>query len=287
MTGFGRGQAREGTTDIEVEIRAVNHKGLDVKLKAPRETAAIEAALLKRIRAKVTRGRVDVSVRIVREELAFAPTLDATAADHLLDQLRAYTQERGLAFDIGAKDLLRAKELFGATKEEIPEEEISAASTSAVDAALDSFARARAVEGEGLKQTLLSHVDHCGTLVDKIEEKLKGAPQTLAERLRTKVAALDDAVTLDPARLAQEVALLAERVDVTEELNRLRMHQSHAKDLIEAEIPVGRKLDFLCQEFLREANTIASKCQDAEAAHLVVDLKAEVEKLREQVQNAE
>lgn len=287
MTGFGRGQAREGTTDIEVEIRAVNHKGLDVKLKCPRELAAEEAGLLKRIRADVVRGRVDVSIRLARDEMAFAPTLDAAAADHLLDQLRAFTQERGLAFDVGAKDLLRAKELFGAAKEDIPAEEVSAAAATALDAALASFAKARAVEGEGLKHALLAHVETCGKLVDKIEEMLKGAPQTLAERLRTKVATLDDTVTLDPARLAQEVALLAERLDVTEEVTRLRMHQQHATELIEAPIPVGRKLDFLCQEFLREANTIASKCQDAGAAHVVVDLKAEVEKLREQVQNAE
>ena len=287
MTGFGRGQARDKDVEVEIELRSVNHKGLDVKIKVPRELSVHEAQILERVRTTATRGRVDVSVRMVRDPTAHLPIFDEVAADRVLEQLRSYAAARNLPFDIGARDLMRAKELVTLPGDEVDPQALATATTAALDAALTSFASSRAHEGAALEITLLKHVAVCGDLVNAIEEHLQDAPEKLATRLRKRIASLDASVELDPVRLAQEVAILAEKADVTEEITRLRMHDAHARNLIAESSPSGRKLDFLCQEFLREANTIASKCQNAAASHVVVALKAEVEKLREQVQNIE
>jgi len=286
MTGFGRGQRPYALGVVAVEMRAVNHKGLDVKLRLPRDLQPAEPDVQKRLQARMARGRVDVSVQVQRAETAKPRLqLDEENAAALVDNLRSFADAHGIQADVRAADLLPISHLWHLQEEEHDEGELTTAMLGAVDDALDMFCAARATEGAALHQVLLAHVDVIASLSERIESLGKQAPQSLHDKLQARVQKLD--VNIDAQRLAQEVALLAEKVDTTEETDRLRMHIDHARKLLAQGSPTGRKLDFLCQEFLREANTCGSKCQDAEVAHLVVDLKAEVERLREQVQNVE
>ena len=232
MTGFGRGEAEAAAARISVEVRTVNHKGLDVRARLPRELAGLEPEVQRRTRAALSRGRVTVHVELHRGSAAPSVSFDAARAAPLLRELRAFAAAEGLAPPT-LHDLLAA----------------------------------------------LTH------LVQAIAARAGGASDRLRRQLESRLQELQPPV--DETRLAQEVAILAERADVTEELDRLGAHLKHCAALLDSGAAVGRKLDFLCQELNREANTVASKCQDAETAHLVVELKANIERLREQVQNAE
>ena len=290
MTGYGRGEAAfEGRT-IVVEVRAVNNRYLDCTVKMPRAYIFAEDALKARVQASVARGKLDVFVNIsgagaegvsvtVNEELAKA-YIDALARLHELSGGKAPES-------YSVTDLARFPEVLTVEKQEEDQDTLKEQLLAALDLALADFAAMRAKEGERLAEDILSRAAAIETLVGRVEER---SPQTVSEyraRLEAKMTEVLQNTQIDESRLLTEAAIFADKIAVDEETVRLRSHISQLRELLAKGGAVGRKLDFLIQEFNREANTIGSKCSDIEIARYVVDIKAEIEKIREQVQNLE
>ena len=290
MTGYGRGEAAfEGRT-IVVEVRAVNNRYLDCTVKMPRAYIFAEDALKARVQASVARGKLDVLVNIsgagaegvsvtVNEELAKA-YIDALARLHELSGGKAPES-------YSVTDLARFPEVLMVEKQEEDQDTLKKQLLAALDLALADFAAMRAKEGERLAEDILSRAAAIETLVGRVEER---SPQTVSEyraRLEAKMTEVLQNTQIDESRLLTEAAIFADKIAVDEETVRLRSHISQLRELLAKGGAVGRKLDFLIQEFNREANTIGSKCSDIEIARYVVDIKAEIEKIREQVQNLE
>ena len=290
MTGYGRGEAAfEGRT-IVVEVRAVNNRYLDCTVKMPRAYIFAEDALKARVQASVARGKLDVFVNIsgagaegvsvtVNEELAKA-YIDALARLHELSGGKAPES-------YSVTDLARFPEVLTVEKQEEDQDTLKKQLLAALDLALADFAAMRAKEGERLAEDILSRAAAIETLVGRVEER---SPQTVSEyraRLEAKMTEVLQNTQIDESRLLTEAAIFADKIAVDEETVRLRSHISQLRELLAKGGAVGRKLDFLIQEFNREANTIGSKCSDIEIARYVVDIKAEIEKIREQVQNLE
>jgi uncharacterized protein (TIGR00255 family) len=284
MTGFGRATGAVDGWGVVIEVKTVNHKGLDVKLRLPRALVADEATFVQQVRSRLERGRVDVAVDVVAPERGVA-VVDTARVRAVVEAARGMAaQFPEIRAELTAADVLRVPGVMvdGA---EPPTESLAATTSSLLSQALDALEAARALEGDGLRRDLQARRDRCGVLIEEIARRTTDAVDDKRVRLQERLQALLGE-HLEPARLAAEVAVLAERVDVAEELARLRMHLQHFDTLLSS-TSSGRKIDFLCQELMREANTTASKCQDAETARSVVELKAEIERLREQAQNCE
>lgn len=282
MTGFGRSTRDARGLRALVEVRSVNQKGLDIKVRLPRDAAALEAEIVSHVKACVERGRVEVHVELVALDSGHA---DAEAVQRLVNQARGLAIALDVRADLSVGDLMRT---IMAVRGEAPAFDVHAAQPAvliALDDALGALLEARGAEGKALAAVVEQRLEAVQELTAQLAERTKGAPARLAEKLQARVHAAG--VKLDEARLAQECALLADRVDVSEELERLAAHVQRGRALASSPSGAGRQLDFLCQELLREANTLGSKVQDAAASHLVVDLKSEIERLREQVQNIE
>ncbi|MCP4500425.1 MAG: YicC family protein [Deltaproteobacteria bacterium] len=288
MTGFGRAQIPFPQGLLSVELRSVNQKGLDVKVRAPRDLGPVEVPLQKKVKGVFKRGRVEVTVAIQWDQNDTSQVkLDQDAALSMLQSLQAFAIQHQLDENIPARDFLRVRELWQAQEAVVDEDATHNALDEAMAKALQELLKSRETEGAALGKVLAGHIDVIEELSTRIEKLSKAAPGLLLTKLKERLEKLTQDTPVDEQRLAQEIALLAERVDTTEETDRLRMHVQHARELLDNGSPVGRKVDFLCQEFLREANTCGSKCQDAQVAHLVVELKTEVERFREQIQNLE
>ncbi len=288
MTGFGRGTARAGGVEVTAEVRAVNGRFADVTLRAPRVLAPAEASLAAHVRERAGRGTLTVGFTLADAD---APAgVDATAIRAAADRLRAARAAAGLDASeapIALADVLRLAESVGADG---PDDEAAAAARTALDAALDALDAMRTAEGAALAADLAARADALDALLVAVEAR---APVRVAEaraklgaRLATLLAdAPDGGRTPDPARLELEVALLADRLDVTEECVRLRSHLAQVRAALAGDEAVGRRLGFLVQEVGREINTIGSKANDPETAHLAVAMKEELEKAREQIAN--
>jgi uncharacterized protein (TIGR00255 family) len=289
MTGFGRGVAAASGLEVTCEIKSVNLKGLDVRVRVDRDLGAVEPAVVAQARATVGRGRVEVTLSLdraatARGELRF----DRALADQMVDELHAFARDRGdLERHIPAAALLQRPELFVLSPPADEAERLAELVERATQEALADLVVARQVEGGGLAADLEARLLKCELALREIEQRADDAPVRLREKIEERLQAAGASDVVEPDRLAQEVALLADKVDVSEEIARVRLHVSHFRDLARASEPIGRKLDFLCQELNREANTVGSKCNDAETAHHVVELKAQIERIREQVQNVE
>ncbi|TMB25101.1 MAG: YicC family protein [Deltaproteobacteria bacterium] len=288
MTGFGAGRGEAGGETVSVELRAVNAKFCEVKARLPRELIALEAELVKSIKARISRGVIDAFVR--RETApgaASSPRADLVLGAAYAKALRELKDSLGLAGEPTVQDLA-AMEGVISLGEAAPDAEAAASALQrALDAAIEALDGMRRREGEALAQDLAARLD---TVEKGAREVSRLAPlqvDAVRERLSARIAELTRGVPLDPSRLAQEVALFADRTDVAEELTRLASHLAQARGLIRSEAPAGRKLEFLVQELNREINTIGSKSQHAAIAAAVVELKAELERIREQVQNVE
>lgn len=287
MTGFGRASGIDGSRRFVVEVRSVNARGLDVKLRARELDGACELEVLREVRAKMERGSVTVIVRDEgTAEGALAVDPDRVRRAHAV--LQTLSADLGLP---GRVDLATVAAFVGA-REPGASEGASPLSWQAVRPALATalaeLHQMRAREGAALGTDVAARLDRLSTLVDTIDHAAAGLPTRAARRLTDRLAALGVPDSVEPARLAQEVALLAEKLDVSEEVVRLRSHIAHVRVLMQAsDAAIGRKLDFFVQELGRELNTVASKVQDAQIAALVVDGKAELEKIREQAQNIE
>ena len=288
MTGYGRGERVLHDRTITVELRAVNNRYLDCTVKIPRLYVFAEEAIKSRIQKRIARGKLDVFVSIDSTAAdKVAVTLNRPVADGYYAALVQMRDSYGLHDDISVSLLSRFPDVFLVEKEQGDAEVISEDILTALYLALDEFEGMRAREGARLDADVREKAARIAALVDEIETRAPQIVTDYRERLRARMEEVLANVQLDEGRILTEAALFADKVAVDEETVRLRSHLSQLDEMLTVGGPVGRKLDFLIQEFNREANTIGSKCSDVAAAKLVVELKGEIEKIREQVQNIE
>ena len=288
MTGYGRARSTIHGRDITVEIRSVNNRYLDCSIKMPRVYIFAEDAMKALVQKTVSRGKVDVFVTIDTVEAAgTAVRADAALAGAYLQAIRSLGEQYGLPEDVSALSLARMPDVLTVTRADEDLEAVSGDICSVLEEALSAYQTMRSVEGEKLAADIAGRLDTIEALTGKVEAR---SPQTVAEYRRKLMERMNEVLastTIDESRILTEAALFADKVAVDEETVRLRSHLSQLREMLRSDVPVGRKLDFLIQEVNRESNTIGSKCSDLEIARWVVDLKAEVEKIREQVQNIE
>ncbi len=288
MTGFGRGEAFASGRTWTVEIKTVNHRFLDQRVILPRQFAEFEEVIKKKVASVFNRGKADI-VLTLQGSVTSVPRfiVNDDVVSGYLSCLKQITEQYQVDSNIAVSDILMQRDVI-TQEEQRPDTE---AEWELIEAALEQALQVcdemRQQEGQALKNDLLDRLQAFKKIVDEIEAN---APVILAQRhadLKEKLERLLDGINVDEARLAQEAAIMADKSDITEEVVRLSSHIGQFKAFLDSEEPVGRRLDFLLQEFLREVNTLASKISNAAVAHLGVEMKNEIEKLREQVQNIE
>ena len=288
MTGYGRTRETRNKRDITVEVRSVNNRYLDCTVKMPRAYIFAEDALKARVQKTISRGKVDVFVTIDTSAADVAVvSVNEPLARGYYDALTKLQDTFSLEGEITAVTLARFPDVLTVTKAEEDVETISADICAVLDEALAAYDTMRSVEGRKLAEDIAGRVTTIETVVGKVEER---SPQTVAayrERLENKMREVLQSTAIDESRILTEAAIFADKIAVDEETVRLRSHIAQLRDMLQSNEPVGRKLDFLIQEVNRECNTIGSKCNDLTIAQDVVNMKAEVEKIREQVQNIE
>lgn len=288
MTGFGRYELSEGERKITVEMKAVNHRYLDVTLKMPKKLNFFESAIRTLLKEYVQRGKIDVF--ITYEDLSSkgaALTYNRAVAAQYMDYFRQMAEEFDLENNVKVTDLARCPEVLTLEDQQEDEEEIWQMLEQAVRGACEKFVETRVREGEALKTDLLAKLDEMLGLVAVIEER---SPQIVKEyrtKLENKVLELLADTQMDEGRIATEVTIFADKICVDEEIVRLKSHIEAMKNALKAGGSIGRKLDFIAQEMNREANTTLSKANDLALADCAIDLKTGIEKVREQIQNLE
>ncbi len=288
MTGFGAGRAVEGDEAILVEMRSVNSKYCDVKVRMPRSLASLETELTRLIRKSLARGGIDVFVRReVPGKSTLVPRVDKALA---LEYARAYAelaQQTGLASQIDLGHLIESEGVVAVDERTADESAARSALLASAGHAIAALIAMREREGAALAEDLRHRLAQVGGLCDRLAALAPKMVDAYRKRLQERIADLLGSQPVDPARIAQEVAMFADRSDIAEEVTRLRSHVEQFQRLMASDEPAGRRMDFLVQEMHREANTSGSKSQSAEISAVVVELKAEIERIREQVQNVE
>lgn len=289
MTGFGRGGFSGEDFSVTVEIKTVNNRYLDVHLRAGQELSSIEAVIRRRVGGRLSRGRVDLTVNLERTG-ATAYEINRPLVTGYVKALREIQEQFGLAGELDVNSIARVPGALTPARNGLNEESISGVER-ALDSALDDLEQMRASEGAALAAEMRVRVAKIEAEVPIIEAAATGLVDAYQQRLQKRIAELiargGQAVELDSGRLAQEVAYLADRSDISEELARLRSHLEQFRAALETDGEVGKRLDFLLQELNREANTVLSKSTEVAIKDSALAIKAEVEKLREQVQNVE
>lgn len=288
MTGFGRSEKVLNGRDITVEIRSLNHRYYEFSARLPRNMGYLEEKLKSALGGRIFRGKTEVSVTVVNiEESDSVIEVNLKTAEGYLSALRKANEELGLTDDITLSRLSKFPDIFTVYKASADEDEIWNDVRLTAEEALDSFISMRETEGSRIKDDFKGRINYIEELVEIIEERSPQVNENYRERLYAKLKEILDDKNIDESRILTETALFADKTAVDEETVRLRSHIDQFRSLLELDEPVGRKLDFLIQEFNREVNTIGSKAQDAEITKIVVELKSEIEKVREQVQNVE
>ena len=288
MTGYGRAVETVNGREFTVEVRSVNNRYLDCTVKLPRGLSFGEDAVKQAVKARITRGKVDVFVS-VRSEGAQDTTvsLNKPMVEGYIAAMEQMKRDYGLAGDITVAMVAALPEAFLLDKPQVDEEQLLKDFLSVAEKALEAFDTMRRVEGQALEQDLRTRGNTVLSLVEQVEG---GSAQTVTDyrlRLENKLKEVLASTSIDESRILTEAAIFADKVAVDEETVRLRSHLSQMNTMLETGEPIGRKLDFLLQEMNREANTIGSKCTDVRLAKVVVEIKAELEKIREQTQNIE
>lgn len=292
MTGYGQASFEVEGTGFEVEARSVNHRHLDVKARLPRGLASFENELRAQATERLARGKVDINVRTTASAaLADTVELDLVVAERYLAAARSLRERNGVGGDLEVSALLALPGVARVVERRLSEDAIRASLRTALTAALDSLEAMREAEGAALHRDLRERLGRIANLLAEVEARAGEVERSVRDKLRKRAEQLrDETGILDDARLHQEVVWAADRLDVSEECVRLRSHVAQFQALLDGADPgqpAGRRLDFLLQEMGREANTIGSKSADAPVAHRVVELKTELERIREQVQNIE
>lgn len=288
MTGFGRGSAARDGREITIELKSVNHRYLDPSFRMPRHISFIEDALRAELTKKLSRGHVEgfVNYRNTRSD-ARRVEIDEGLLSAYLKSARTAAEKLSLTDDITLSAALKLPDVSSVVEADEDAEAVVSLAVEALDKALDGLRRARADEGARLSADLLSRLDSVSELRLRISERAPLVVSEYKQRLDERIAQLTGEVEVDRQRLATEVAIFADKASIDEELVRLQSHVTAMRAALLSDEPMGRKLDFMVQEMNREFNTIGSKANDAGIASLVITAKAEIEKLREQIQNIE
>ena len=288
MTGYGRAVETVNGREFTVEIRSVNNRYLDCTVKLPRSFSFAEEAVKAAVKTAVSRGKVDVYISVRSEtEADVQVTLNKPVLEGYLAAMRQMVEEYGVKDDISVSVLSRMNDIFVVDKPKADEDQLKADLLSVVDKALMAYDAMRVTEGLALENDLRSRANTILELVAQVEEQ---NPKTVSEyrkRLEEKMREVLESKSIDESRILTEAAIFADKVAVDEETVRLRSHLEQMDEMLSGNGGIGRKLDFLLQEMNREANTTGSKCSDVKVARIVVDIKAELEKIREQTQNIE
>lgn len=288
MTGYGRCETIDEQKKIVLEIKSVNNRYCDITVKLPRAYGYVEDKIKERISREISRGKVDVYLYIEAYAAGTkAVTVNSALAENYLSAMRQLAAEFGLEDDITTTALARFNDIFISKEVDEDKEQVWAEISACLETALKDFVSMREREGERMLADLKMRANNVLQLVKQIEAAAPQMAQTYAERLRARMQELLGEVRIDENRLLTEVGIMADKVCISEELVRLSSHFEELDKILSDNEPVGRKLDFLIQEMNRETNTIGSKVNDLGISRLVVDIKSEIEKLREQVQNIE
>ena len=288
MTGYGRKKIEDQGLEISVEIKSVNHRYLDLNVKTPRLYAFLEEPIKGAASAAVSRGKVDIYVTAVKKDGGDATvTPNLALAREYLTALERLRDELGLTDDISVMKTAQLPEVLTVGKEEPDAEAAKALALEAVRQALEEYNAMRQTEGRRLCQDLLGRIQTLTQLTDQVERRSPQSVEEYRQKIQARMLEILGDAQIAEQRILAEAALFADKVSVTEEIVRLRSHLAQAAALVQGDQPAGRKLDFLAQELNREANTIGSKANDYELAQTVVEIKAEIEKIREQIQNLE
>lgn len=288
MTGYGSASGSAQGFNISVELKSVNNRFLDTSVRMPRSFMFAEDTVKSAVQRHISRGKVDVFV-----------TVDSAGTDEVCVKvnealLKGYVtavkhiaEEYGLNDDVSAMSVARFPEVLTVEKADIDTEAVAAAIGELTELALEDFDKMRLREGEKLRDDVLSRLQTIDALVTTVERSAPETVKAYRSRLEQKMQEVLGTAGIDESRILAEAAIFADHIAVDEETVRLRSHMAQLRQMVEGSSPTGRKIDFLVQEFNREANTIGSKCQNSDIAHTVVDLKSEIEKIREQIQNIE
>ncbi len=288
MTGYGRNQEVLNGLSVVVELKSVNHRFYEYSSRLPRGYGFLDDKLKTHLQQRISRGKVDVFVQIHSLETAGSEVVvDHGLAESYLKALRELSDRYELRDDVSASALSRYPDVLTVRQAEVDEDAVWETVRTVADGALERFVAMRELEGARMREDVLSRADTIRKAVTLVEEK---SPETVCahmEKVETRMRELLDGVPVDEARLLNEAAVFADKVAVAEETVRLNSHLDQLEQLLNSDEAVGRKLDFLVQEINRETNTIGSKCSDLNLTRIVVDIKAEIEKIREQIQNIE
>lgn len=288
MTGYGRGEYKQGGLELTAEIKTVNNRYLDVSVKCPKIFIALEEALRSEIRDKLTRGHADLFVSFTdRREKPKTLFLDLESARAYADAAKKLKREfPELKDDFTISSLMRQSDVLKQDEASCADDELISALFTAVGGALENLNVMREVEGKKLEEDMLSRVETIERLVKQVEERAPLVAEDYKKKLTEKIKAYAEGVNFDEGRLLTEVAIFTDKSNIDEELTRLHSHIAQFREIAKERL-VGRKLDFLVQEFNRESNTLCSKANDIKITKLGLELKNEIEKIREQVQNVE
>lgn len=288
MTGFGRGEAKQNGLHISVEMRSLNHRFLDVDVRLPKHLASLDYDLKELVGARLHRGRVNVAVAVKGEQTSdISPRIDLQLAEKYVQALEQARETLHINGAIHLEHLLNLPDVITFETSDDVEEPVREAVHRATEQAIAELQSMRQREGVEIRKDLTERVQNMDAVISAIEKRSREKSSEVHQQLRQKVKEIVAESQLDEQRLAMEVAMLTEKMDVTEECIRFKSHNTLFLELLEHEESQGRRLNFLLQEMHREANTIGAKASDAQIAHWVVDIKEEVEKLREQIQNIE
>lgn len=288
MTGFGRAKSTINDLTVTVEIKSVNHRYFEFSSRLPRAYMFLDEKLKSLCQKDISRGKVEVSV-VIEDNTQNSATVEINTqyADALISALKQLSEKYGIENDVKVSTISSNSEIFKVSQQTVSDEVVTEAVETVAHEAVQNFINMRAVEGERLLNDVKQRTDF---ILEKVAFVEKRSPETVKlyrEKLEQKIKELIGDIHVDEQRLLTETAIFADKIAVAEETVRLRSHIKQFCSLLESEESVGRKLDFIVQEMNREANTIGSKAQDIEIAHTVVDIKSEIEKIREQIQNIE
>lgn len=289
MTGFGRCEISDGERKFTVEMKGVNHRYLDVNIRMPKKLNFFETAIRNLLKQSIQRGKVDIFITYedLSESQGSLKYNEALAGEYLM-YLRQIEEKFSLENDIRVSTLSRYPEVLTMEEQAIDEEELWNGLKKALDGAIQRFVETRILEGDHLKEDIISKLDNMLKLVGYVEERSPKIMAEYREKLENKVRELLEDAQMEEGRIASEVVIFADKICTDEEVVRLRSHVIHMKETLQSEENgIGRKLDFIAQEMNREANTILSKANDLEVSNAGIDLKTEIEKVREQIQNIE
>lgn len=288
MTGFGRGENSQNGKEFTVEIKTVNHRYSDIFVKMPRQISFMEDKVRELVGKAISRGKIDVFITYYNySEDAKHVAFDESLANAYIKAVEELRDKYGLKDDITVSLISKYPDVLKVEQAEEDEELLWSLLKVSVNKAIEALVKMREIEGEGLKNVLLDRADYIESVIGEIAKRAPEIPKEYKLKLTTRIKDLMDQQTIDENRLATEVAIFADRCSIDEELVRLSSHINQMREAFSLNQPVGRKLDFLVQEMNREINTIGSKANDLSITKHVVELKSEIEKIREQIQNIE